>query len=394
MEIVRMLNFFIIGILFLFCGSIYPIIFGATLPYLTLFFLSVVSLLLQKKYHSTHLISFLKASGILMLFLSMNWFLTGFSLSFVEFPVMYGLILIFNVAFFALVNKENISISNFDFAFISIVIYSFLNFCATNFLKSFFVNFSHDTYACNHLFYIFFYVANHDILGIDIVRNQGFYWEPGVLSVVLNIFLFRLLFGDKLAFKRALIILTGFLIFSTFSTTGLLIMFIQFTYYLLTKESGRVKNIFVLFLFLVLSIPVLFSNVNEKVSGKGEASFLIRNYDALVALDITKDNFLTGVGFSIVKNREAQEKSPIYMDSDFTEARGNTNSVITVFLYLGVPLGLTYLYLLYNQKIINYNKRFFFFVILVCLASEPLIFSGFFIFFVISYFYKDINILK
>lgn len=394
MDVVKFLNILIISLLFLFCGSVYPIIFGANLLFLLLFLISLLSLFFQKKYYNIHLMSFLKAVGILMFFLTLNWILTGFNISFIEFPVMYGLLLIVNIAFLALINKENITINSFDFIFISIVFYSFLNFIAANFLKSLFVPFSNESYGCYHFFYIFFYVAEHSIFGLDVVRNQGFYWEPGVLSVVLNIFLFRLLFGNHINFKIVLLFFTIFLIFTTFSTTGLLIMFMQFTYYLLKKEGGRIKNFFVLFLFLILSVPVLFNNVDDKVSGKGETSFLLRNYDAFVALDVTKDNLFTGVGFSKIKNKEAQEKSPIYMDSDFTEAHGNTNSVITVFLYLGVPIAIAFFYLLYNQKMINYNKRFFFMIILICLASEPLVFSGFFLFFLISFFYKPINSLK
>jgi hypothetical protein len=388
MDVVRGLNLFIIVLLFLFCGSVYPIIFGANLLYFILLFVSIVSLLFQKKYYNDHLMSFFKAVLILMFFLSVNWLLTGFNLYFFEYPVMYGLVLIFNIAFLALINKENISINNFDFVFIGIVIYSILNFIASNFLTSLFTPFSNDSYSCNQLFYVFFYVAQDTTLGIDIIRNQGFYWEPGVLSVVLNVFLFRLLFGDKRKLNKLLVFLTGFLIFTTFSTTGLIVMFLQFIYYLFKSESSKIKKISFLFIFLAISIPILISNVTEKVSGKGETSFLIRNYDALVALNITKDNLFTGVGFSKNKNKEAQEKSPIYMDSDFTEAHGNTNSVITVFLYLGVPLGLSYFFLIYNQKIINYNKGFFFIIMLISIASEPLIFHGFFIFFTSSYFYK------
>ncbi len=393
MDISKGLNLFIILLLFLFCGSVYPIVFGANLFYFILLIVSIVSLLFQKEYYKDHLISFLNATGILMFFLSLNWILTGFNSSFIEYPVMYGLVFIFNMAFLALINKENISIYNFDFVFITIVIYSFLNFIASNFLTSLFTPFSNDSYSCNQLFYIFFYVAKHTILGIDIVRNQGIYWEPGVLSVVLNVFLFRLLFGEKRKLNKLLVFLTCFLIFTTFSTTGLLVVFLQFVYYLFKSDSSKIKKISFLFLFLVVSTPILISNINEKVSGEGEASFLIRNYDALVSLDITKDNFFTAVGFSKIKNKEAQEKSSIYMDSDFTEAHGNTNSVITIFLYLGVPLGLSYLFLLYNQKIINYNKGFFFLLMLICMASEPLIFHGFFVFFISSYFYSPVKML-
>ena len=92
MDIVKGLNLFIIILLFLFCGSVYPIVFGANLLYLILLIVSIVSLLFQKQYYNDHLISFVNATGILMFFLSANWILTGFNLSFIEYPVMYGLV--------------------------------------------------------------------------------------------------------------------------------------------------------------------------------------------------------------------------------------------------------------------------------------------------------------
>ncbi len=394
MNIVKGLNLIIALLLFLFCGSVYPIIFGANLLYVSLFLISVLLLILQKKYHYHHLKSFLKTTGVLMFFLTINWAITGFSLGFEEYLIMYSLIFIFNVAYVSLVNKESFSIENFDFAFVIILFYSFFNFLATNFLKYLFVPFSNDTFKCDHLFYTFFFSADYSVFDVEVVRNQGFYWEPGVLSVVLNIFLFRLLFGNYINYRKVLILSTSFLILTTFSTTGLFIMVVEFVYYLLKKRSSGFKKYFVLFLFSLMSIPILLNNLDEKVTGKGETSFLLRSYDALIALDIIKDNFFTGVGFSKIKNVEAQKKSSIFMDSVLTETRGNTNSVITVFLYLGIPLGISYLFLLYNQKIIRFNKGFFFFILLICLASEPLVFSGFFIFFVISSFYMPKGIVE
>ena len=387
MDIVKSLNNVIILFVFLFCGSVYPIIFGANIFYFLLFLLSSTSLFLQKTYDIQLLKSFVRSNVILMFFLLVNWILSGFNVAFIEFPVMFAMILIFNTAYLALENKEKLSIKSFDFVFVCIVIYSILNYIAASILKDFFVPFSNESYACKNLFFIFFYSAEHTIGALSLIRNQGFYWEPGVLSVVLNIFLFRLFFGDKISFQKGYIFLTVFLIITTFSTTGFLLVFIQFLYYL-KQQNNKIKNFFILLFFMVLAIPLLLSNVNEKVSGSGEASFILRNYDALVALDVTKNNFLTGVGFSKIKNQEAQELSKVFMMSDFIEARGNTNSVITIFLYLGVPLGLLYLFVFYNQTLVDFKRGFFFFILLICLASEPLVFSGFFIFFLFSYFYK------
>ena len=388
MDSVKSLNFIIIGMFFIFCGSVYPIIFGANLLYILLLVISLLSLLLQKIYNKQYLYSFLSATIILIVALSFNWILTGFDISFSEYPVLYGMIIIFNLAILALVNKGDFSITTFDSLFILLVIYSLLNFIVSNVLKSSFTFFSNDGYGCFHFNYLFFFVPNHDFGDGDLLRNQGFYWEPGVLAIVMNIFLFRLLFGNKLKFSSVYILLTSLVIFSTMSTTGLVVLFLQFIYYFLQVKTNRIRNLIILILFSILATPLLVSNIQKKVLGDNETSFLLRNYDALVALDITKDNFLTGVGFSKIRNKEAQENSQVYFKSDLTEAHGNTNSIITVFLYLGIPLGIIYLIMLYKQKIINYNKKLFFFILLICLASEPIIFSGFFIVFVSSYFYN------
>jgi len=389
MDIVKILNSLIFFFIFLFCGSVYPIIFGANVFYFMLLLLSITSLLFQKKYNSSYLKSFRKSTLILMIFLLINWFLTGFNINLIEFPVMFAIIFIFNVAYLALHNKEKVSIKSFDSVFKVIVFYSLANFVLTSLFKGLFVQFYNDSFACKHLFFLFFYSAENVISGIDFIRNQGFYWEPGVLSVVLNIFLFRLLFSNMINYKKPYIFLTSFLIITTFSTTGLTLVFLQFLYYLKQKKN-KITSFLILFIFLILLFPLLLFNVNEKIEGSGEGSFVARNYDALAALDVTKDNFLTGVGFSKIKNEDAQEKSKVFMASKFVEARGNTNSVITIFLYLGVPMGLLYLFVFYNQTLVDFKKGFFFFILLICLASEPLVFNGFFIFFVISYFYKPI----
>jgi hypothetical protein len=78
----------------------------------------------------------------------------------------------------------------------------------------------------------------------------------------------------------------------------------------------------------------------------------------LVALDV-KDNFFTGVGFSNIKKQRGSREKPnlIYMDSDFTEAHGNTNSVSSSFLYIYLfVISIPIVY----QKINNYHKGFFF----------------------------------
>ena len=52
---------------------------------------------------------------------------------------------------------------------------------------------SNNRYDCYTLFNFFFYLKNthsFSVLGIEFVRNQGIFWEPGVLQIFLNLLLF------------------------------------------------------------------------------------------------------------------------------------------------------------------------------------------------------------
>ena len=62
-------------------------------------------------------------------------------------------------------------------------------------------------------------------MGIELVRNLGIFWEPGVLQIFLNLLLFIISFVKK---ERSHIFwLTLLAIVTTLSTTGLVVMFIQ-----------------------------------------------------------------------------------------------------------------------------------------------------------------------
>ena len=100
---------------------------------------------------------------------------------------------------------------------------------------------SNNRYDCYTLFKFFFYLKNthsFSVLGIEFVRNQGIFWEPGVLQIFLNLILFIHLIHKK---KRGIIFwMTIIALLTTFSTTGLVVMFIQ----LIISFASDVKKIF------------------------------------------------------------------------------------------------------------------------------------------------------
>ena len=59
---------------------------------------------------------------------------------------------------------------------------------------------SRDSYCIYILLFVLFRTRKHafNFLGLELIRNQGWFWEPGVLQVYLNI----LLYLEGFIFKR------------------------------------------------------------------------------------------------------------------------------------------------------------------------------------------------
>ena len=60
-----------------------------------------------------------------------------------------------------------------------------------------------------------------NLFGVEFCRNQGLFWEPGVLQIYLNLFFFLQAFILK---QNRWLFLIGFVILGTYSTTGILIL--------------------------------------------------------------------------------------------------------------------------------------------------------------------------
>ncbi len=247
---------------------------------------------------------------------------------------------------------------------------------------------------------IFYYMPEKSMVSIfnfEFCRNQGLFWEPGILQIYLNM----LFFLEAFIFKKSkfILMLTFILIITTYSTTGLLLLLFQTFLYL--KNSFQTQKILVtiLFVFLIPIYLVLSLNVKEKITGEREASFQKRMFDLTQPFFIALDYPLTGIGLDLIQfqkkrqefyissNRLQSINNSLGVQAKFeTTERGSSNSIMFLLACTGFPTTIILLYMFYKQKIINSKKYIWLILITISVISEPLLLRPFFFIFIISGF--------
>ena len=230
------------------------------------------------------------------------------------------------------------------------------------------------------LIYLFF-VGNESYLGVQ--RSQGLFWEPGVYQMYLNILLFYCAF-----FKRSsllsILVLGG--IASTMSTTGLTIALAQALVFagVNVKLSGKAL---IIVLVMVLSLPFLMlttlSNIEDKFTGERSGSSAARSFDALNGMSIAANNPL-GIGFNPVKYQAIAAENPFNIEAKLKTDRGQTNGVVRLFYSSGFFWAFVFIYLFFKNNVFSSKLWLFNSIVFVSLLAEPLLFSPFFFFFVLS----------
>lgn len=265
-----------------------------------------------------------------------------------------------------------------------IVWLAFLNFIILILFPNLFIE-TIDTEGSNYRVFTIFYIFNnlgvpYKIASIDFFRNQGVFWEPGILQIVINILIYYRLFEENKSIKQILIPI--FVLLTTASTTGMFLFAFLFTIKYLKKLD--VKKIIVLLGVGFAFIPVLINDIEYKFKGDGKLSSQWRTYDTLMGLFVISRNPLTGIGISEDKYFNEMKNSFIRVNGESMNIeRGNTNSIILICLYFGIPLSIVILYKIYHQNLFK-KKWLFFSLLMICLASEPLIIRTFFSLLLIS----------
>ena len=137
-----------------------------------------------------------------------------------------------------------------------------------------FLDFRNDSLANNVIFTI-----NADAP----LRNSGFMWEPkGFANFIVIALFFRLYHnGLKILDKKILVFIIALI--TTFSTTGILCLFVIFLFYFLNKNIKIVLSVFPLFIMLAtyifFSSDFLYKKILYEISLKDEYKTLLQKKD-------------------------------------------------------------------------------------------------------------------
>jgi hypothetical protein len=374
------------GVLHIFGGSILTFFF---IVFLIILFYNARSVKLRKKILS----EFILSEIFFLLLLSFNFFSVIYhNESFVYISLFFRLSLV-NIFVLYLVNYR-INFLNYLYKALSIVLLlSILNFL----LGFFIIPYSVETVnkvIVKTVFFVFNYQSEVEFMGIHFYRNQSVFWEPGILSIFMNLFILISFVQKKF---NTLFYLSIFILLTTFSTTGYILFASQFIYFIYSKRSNPLVSIISVLFFLIIVFIFLLPNLEEKIIGQGVASFDLRTFDLLNAFSIFKSNPFLGIGLDPSVYLKLYDKFEI-IDFNFTydvytDFRGNSNSVLMIFVSFGIFLGSMFYYVFFNKNIFGNKSKIFYFIILVSLFSEPLILSNFFLLIPLYNFYElDLNL--
>ena len=370
-------------------GSLVFVFFRKEVLYLTLFFFA--GLFIYKSFFKNEIIKLVQLLTIFLSLLIFNYLNAPSQQStqklFANF-VIFGSS-IFSALFYSRQENKKLFVRHLFLVLKIIMFHALINFLIYPLVNSQLVEISNNRYSCYTFYNLFFYLKNtHGFsdLGVELVRNQGVFWEPGVLQIFLNLLLFIILFVEK---KKGVIYwLTILTILTTVSSTGYLIMFVQL---ILSIRSDFKKNILffpVSVFMLVLVYFVTSANLSDKI-GERSNSFQARYFDLIQPLQMVYEYPLSGVGLDDEQFMYLRQKS-IYsinlevLDFSNLEEKGYTNSIIFFLAATGIPFTILVLFCLYSQDLVFENKIWFFIFMIICLMSNPVLLRPFFLTFVMS----------
>ncbi|MDJ0978412.1 MAG: hypothetical protein QNI87_07735 [Erythrobacter sp.] len=188
-------------------------------------------------------------------------------------------------------------------------------------------------------------------------RPDGFFFEPGVFQIYLNIFLFICLFVRRqnpfdIALATAAVVATQ-------STTGVVILILQFAVayivWLRTADRSKKLGVFVFVPIMLLPLAAYMAyNVTEKFYGALSGSAEAREYDLRTGISVALEQPFTGIGFDYEKYFDVASRVG-YREAELSREniteRGNTNGIVVLFYSLGFPLAILFLLGLFRQRL-------------------------------------------
>ena len=394
-------------VLFLvFTGGGLLFVFNRNFMYYTFLAILIVSILLNYHRIKKDLMNSIIFTSISVLVLFLINFFFAISEQSVDKYLYYLTVIMTSVLFYVHFknNRSNqILLARLNFILKLIFFHSLLNFIAYFFVSDQLSEINSEYYSCKTYAYLFYYASDEitlsvmNLFGVEFCRNQGLFWEPGVLQIYLNLFFFLQAFIFK---KNRWLILIGFAILGTYSTTGIIILIGQLLYLFIQRFNENKLYLPIIFLSFIPIYFIFSINLEEKLRGNRIFSFQKRLFDFTQPIFIAATNPLTGVGLDLDQFQKLRYE--FYIDSESLElinetlgvslkaagtSAGSANSLTFLLAAMGFPTAILFVFMFLRQKIISNHKSLFYFIVFTSVMSEPLFLRPFFFVFIISGFY-------
>lgn len=368
------LTYLIIGLIVFTSGSIASVFYSSIMYVVFFLFISVLLLVKRNVFYKVDMLA--GAVFSIFVFFSLTIFSSLYGNTLEAYFTFFLRYFVVVILLLALPIQNSLENSLFNI-FRVIVVFSLLSFIYSNVTDFLFLSIGGDEFPVDTIGFIINRASTVNFLGVQFYRSQGFFWEPSVLQIYLNLFL--LLSFQKN--ERKWIFITFLAVLATFSLTGIIISTLIILYFF-----RKIKINFVFkFCFLLIVAIFSFYLLYMKIYVTGGVSYNARSLDLVSAYRIISDNTFLGIGFGAEKYLSVMYgyvSDLIYMD----ETRGITNSVLYMFVCFGLPAGCVYLCVLFKQTVFKNDKALVIFILLVSAFSSPLLFMNFYLMIFASFF--------
>jgi len=232
----------------------------------------------------------------------------------------------------------------------------------------------------------------HEIIEVSnrFIRPDGFFFEPGVFQLYLNLYLYLAMFVFRRLGHASLAFVA---VVCTQSTAGIIICSLLLFVALWQRvASGSPRQkMTALLLALALAPPVAFigyANVSDKLTGELQGSSWAREYDFYTGLNVISEYPLLGIGFDhgrylAVSSRVAFADS--LLSEEGMEDRASSNGLIYLYYTLGIPLATVFLIGMFRQQLFE-HRILIGLLLALSLFSEAIVFTPFIMMIVLSAF--------
>ena len=214
-----------------------------------------------------------------------------------------------------------------------------------------------------------------------LLRPNGFFYEPGIFQIYLNIYLYLTLFVFKNHKQAFLAVLA---VFATQSTTGVLIAVILLSaaFYKQLKSSSFRGKLLTLLFALIATPPVAYlgyNNVTDKLHGEAQGSSWAREYDFYTGLNVIAAHPLLGIGFDhqrylSVSGRAGYDYTQLSVES--LDERATSNGLIYLCYSFGLPFAFIFLIGMFRQTFFQ-HRLLIGLLLMLSLFGEAIVFTPF-----------------